>query len=151
MNDNETIADIIAMLRANARGDRFDCFSFTSLADRLEAAHKRELGNCAKLRGALVCAIQALDVAARNTRGETGMVVGSCYSEAARKCRAALSEPVRNCEVGTAMEQGERFSAYCREHKHPKSECLSCPLFGQTGGYCELAWAQIPYMEGGEK
>lgn len=38
---NETIADIVAMLRANARGDRFDDFSFTSLADRIEAAAKR--------------------------------------------------------------------------------------------------------------
>ena len=62
--------------------------------------------------------------------------------------KAALAEPVRNCEVGTAMEQGELFSAYCRAHKHPESECLPCPLFGQTGGYCELAWAQMPYEEG---
>lgn len=63
----------------------------------------------------------------------------------------ALAEPVRNYEVGTAMEQGERFSAYCRAHKHPESECLPCPLFGQTGGHCELAWAQLPYEaeEGG--
>ena len=65
--------------------------------------------------------------------------------------RSALAEPVKNCEVGTAMEQGERFSAYCRAHKHPESECLPCPLFGQTGGHCELAWAQMPYVkkEGG--
>ena len=61
--------------------------------------------------------------------------------------KAALAEPVQNCEVGTAMEQGERFSAYCRAHKHPESECLPCPLFGQTGGHCELAWAQMPYVE----
>ena len=38
----ETVADIVAMLRANARGERFDNFSFTSLADRIEAAWKRE-------------------------------------------------------------------------------------------------------------
>ena len=69
--------------------------------------------------------------------------------EIARKVNAALAAPVRNCDVGMAMEQGERFSAYCRAHKHPKSECLICPLFGQTGGYCELAWAQMPYTEGG--
>ena len=63
----------------------------------------------------------------------------------------ALATPPRNCDIGTAMEQGKRFSAYCRAHKHPKSECLHCPLFGQTGGYCELAWAQMPYEEGGAK
>lgn len=38
---HETIDDIVEMLRANARGDRFDDFSFTSLADRIEAAAKR--------------------------------------------------------------------------------------------------------------
>lgn len=38
----ETIDDIVEILRANARGDRFDPFSFTSLADRIEAAAKRE-------------------------------------------------------------------------------------------------------------
>lgn len=65
--------------------------------------------------------------------------------EIARKVNAALAEPVKNSEVGTAEEQGERFSAYCRTHKHPESECLLCPLLGQTGGYCELAWAQTPY------
>ena len=63
----------------------------------------------------------------------------------------ALADPVKNCEVGTAMEQGERFAEYCHQHKHPESECLLCPLFGQTGGYCELAWAQLPYEEGGAK
>jgi hypothetical protein len=70
-----------------------------------------------------------------------------------KNAKAALAEPIRNCEVGTAMEQGERFSAYCRAHKHPESECLLCPLFGQTGGHCELAWAQLPYevQEGGAK
>ena len=39
---HEKIDDIVEMLRANARGDRFDDFSFTSLADRIEAAAKRE-------------------------------------------------------------------------------------------------------------
>ena len=38
---HETIDDIVEMLRANARGDRFDDFSFTSLADRIEAARRR--------------------------------------------------------------------------------------------------------------
>ena len=70
--------------------------------------------------------------------------------EAARVAAAmrAYKSELRNCDVGTAMEQGERFSAYCRAHKHPESECLPCPLFGQTGGYCELAWAQMPYEKG---
>lgn len=109
-----------------------------------------------KLREALVCAIQALDIAARNTRGETGMVVGSCYSVAARKCRAALAEPVRNCDVGTAEEQEKRFHDFCRARHLPRMEesrycAYKCPLEGDT--CCELQWAQMPYVEkeGGAK
>lgn len=61
---------------------------------------------------------------------------------------AEIGRPRRNCDVGTAMEQSERFSAYCRTHKHPEAECLTCPIIGETCGYCELAWAQMPYEEG---
>lgn len=40
--EREGIADIVAMLRANVRGERFDELSFTSLSDRIEEAWKRE-------------------------------------------------------------------------------------------------------------
>ena len=56
--------------------------------------------------------------------------------------------PKRNCDAGTLDEQVKRFEEYCRQHKHPVSECLNCPLLFQTGGHCELAWAQLPYEEG---
>ena len=61
------------------------------------------------------------------------------------KARAALAEPVKNCEVGTLEEQSERLYAYCKAHRDKDAECLYCPMFGQTGGYCELVWAQLPY------
>ena len=38
----KTIDGVVAMLRANARGERFDEFSFSSLADCIEAALKRD-------------------------------------------------------------------------------------------------------------
>lgn len=97
-------------------------------------------------------AVLALDawvkVIKSNPKDETAI---ECAEFVEETIKAAIAEPPRNCDVGTAMEQGERFSAYCRAHKHPESECLHCPLFGQTGGYCELAWAQMPYKEGGVK
>lgn len=99
-----------------------------------------------KLREALEnVAKQLIDATEDKNFGEDVMYLVGCMRTMSRKCRAALAEPVQNYEVGTAMEQGERFSAYCRAHKHPESECLPCPLFGQTGGHCELAWAQMPY------
>lgn len=48
------------------------------------------------------------------------------------------SEPPRNCDVGTAEEQTERFEAYCDSH----TNCAHCPLKGQQ---CVLAWSQMPY------
>ena len=60
----------------------------------------------------------------------------------------ALAAPPRNCDVGTAEEQSSRFDAHCRKHMG----CLTCPLREKDGGvpkHCELAWAQMPYNEGG--
>ena len=57
---------------------------------------------------------------------------------------AALSEPDRNCDVGTADEQSKRYDEFCDIH-----DCRSdCPLFKADS--CELAWAQMPYEEEGE-
>lgn len=68
----------------------------------------------------------------------------------------ALAEPVRNCDVGTAEEQEKRFHDFCRARHLPRIEesrycAYKCPLEGDT--CCELAWAQMPYVEkeGGAK
>jgi hypothetical protein len=77
--------------------------------------------------------------------------------------RAALAESVRNYEVGTSDEQAERFKNFCRNHQFISSDsedgfppvyvCSneSCPLHDYyiTHGEdnCELAWAQMPYVE----
>ena len=157
MAEHETIADIIAAMRGGPIPQhRHDRVLLCHFADRLEAAHKRESGDCAKLREALMYAEQVLDTAARNVRGETGMVINSAYSEAARKCRAALAAPPRNCDVGTAEEQEKRFHDFCRARHLPRMEesrycAYKCPLEGDT--CCELQWAQMPYIEkeGGAK
>ena len=56
---------------------------------------------------------------------------------AVQKARSALSNPLRNCDVGTAEEQAERLF-----FQH-----------GDTtlGAEVALAWAQMPYEEGGGK
>ena len=66
--------------------------------------------------------------------------------------KAALAEPVKNCEVGTSMEQAKRMDAYCtsyRERIGDSWRCDNCPLC--SFHRCELAWAQSPYKEGGNK
>ena len=62
---------------------------------------------------------------------------------------AALAEPVRNYEVGTAEEQYNRHYEYCisqptcREYLRVATTCI-CIL-------CFAKWAQRPYEEGGIK
>lgn len=64
--------------------------------------------------------------------------------DALKKSKAALTEPPRNCDVGTAEDQYNRFVYSCTSGKIPcrKSELCSC-----TNCYAE--WAQLSY-EGNE-
>ena len=64
-------------------------------------------------------------------------------------CRA-LATPARNCDVGTAQEQAERFNKFCESHPYKDgvgSRCFNCELDSCN---CEIAWAQMPY-NGGDK
>lgn len=66
----------------------------------------------------------------------------------ASKARAALAAPMRNCDVGTAEEQENRFRRYCNSRG---TFCGDCPLYKNRRGECRFAWAQMPYEEGGKK
>lgn len=74
--------------------------------------------------------------------------------EAARVAAAmrAYKSELRNCDVGTAEEQLKRFGNFCRMISKDEI-CDGCPLFPQcsTLEHCTLAWAQMPYKEGGAK
>ena len=56
-----------------------------------------------------------------------------CYYDVIAKARAALAEPVRNCEVGTAEEQEKRYAMFVKKH--------------WTLGKTALQWAQMPYKK----
>lgn len=140
---NETIADIIAWLRKPMEGENAYLTAWRDeIADRLEAAHRRELaagGNAARLR-------EALD--------EIRVAAMSDYEPDAdyliEKCNAALAAPPRNCEVGTPEEQAQRFGEYCHAEVCKRKKCKTRPkaLFIDA---CALEWAQMPYEaeEGG--
>jgi hypothetical protein len=55
--------------------------------------------------------------------------------------KKALNEPLRNCDVGSAQEQVERFSKFCLYRK-----CSECQ-FHEDGDFfeCVVRWAQMPY------
>jgi hypothetical protein len=132
------------------------------LADRFEAAHKRERGDAAKLREALNLCVDEMCARCRDlakARGNPAPCLNGC--EPVRKAKAALAAPARNCDVGTAEEQTVRYRKFCSSHKYLGSDfshiCKGfgkgrCPFFNsRTKSQCELAWAQMPYEEGGAK
>ena len=67
---------------------------------------------------------------------------------------AALSAPARNCDVGTAEEQAEWFMKLCTANSKDGVRGLcseTCPFSRDYQSECALAWAQMPYEEGGAK
>lgn len=61
--------------------------------------------------------------------------------------KAALAEPLKNCEVGTPQEQSIIFDNFC-------NTCSTCPLKDKRANMrlvqCEFIWAQMPYEKEGE-
>ncbi len=115
-----------------------------------------EANNAAAMREALVC----LRDAARNFYHQ---ILNSKYSVimdkytcckqgfpavldlryAIPKANFAISKPLRNCDVGTADEQSQRYNSFCHDHRTMEKCCESCPV--EKSACCELAWAQMPY------
>ena len=97
------------------------------------------VGNAAAMREALLEASIALSDATHHH------MIEDDAKECLSVVNAALSAPPRNCDVGTAEEQNNRFLKFCES-----LDCERyCPLFKAES--CELAWAQMPYEEGGAK
>ena len=112
-------------------------------------------GDLMKMREALVIAMKAICHHARanhtcdSLAWENSTINANCgdilcahrdLCEAKTAIQKALSAPARNCDVGTAEEQSERFDKFCDTHDCRRNDC---PLFKADG--CELAWAQMPY------
>ena len=60
----------------------------------------------------------------------------------------ALAAPPRNCDVGTAEEQAQRFHHQCFEHHTGRCSPHCRTLPAKTRQECALKWAQMPYEEG---
>lgn len=72
---------------------------FRKMLDRLEKANKRERGNSAALRNALNLCVDEMCARCRDlakARGNPAPCLNGC--EPVRKAKAALAEPVRNCD-----------------------------------------------------
>lgn len=100
-------------------------------------------GNAAVMRSALLI---VLDDARKPCKMDRDAI--------AKVCKDALAAPPRNCDVGTADEQAERFEAECHRHEH----CTPCPVHKEWGEFkygkpksCQMIWSQMPFApaEGG--
>ena len=111
----------------------------------IEAAYKRGLGNAQKMRETLVGMYNILEKIRSFTPRLNDVSLMREFSS--KVCRArriidtALSSPPRNCDVGTAEEQLERFMAFCKNYPR----CSKCPCCGI--GRCEFVWGQMPYTK----
>jgi hypothetical protein len=56
--------------------------------------------------------------------------------------KAALDEPVRNCDVGTPTEQKARYEAFCKECQRITRD-YPCDFNSE----CIFKWSQMPYKE----
>ena len=120
-----------------------------SIADRIEAIDSADAwrslytpGNAAAMREALVWMRDRMVAAVYDGSFDC--------DEALCKIEAALSAPARQCDVGTAEEQAERYGRYCDKFAGDGMHCESCPCCGKIPfGKCEFAWAQTPYAEEG--
>jgi len=150
VRDGETMAGTpYSSAEFEAALDR--AMTIRSEADRLEAALKRELattkeslvvGNAAKLREALITLRENLHVEKID-----GCACGPTYIGptvcAFTLIDAALAAPPRNCDVGTAEEQTQRFDQFCHKNRTMEKCCGDCPALGLAD--CEFIWAQMPY------
>ena len=93
--------------------------------------------NCIDTRGLkyLLCELVEADIF-------DGGLINKTIS-AAERAKRALSKPRRNCDVGTAKEQSERYNNFCCDHRTYEKCCGDCPLNGEP--CCEIAWEQMPY------
>ena len=109
------------------------------------------VGNSAAMREALEKVKKSIDdMGASSLGGDPEILIASLTQVCARlsaRIDAALSAPPRNCDVGTAAEQFERYQNFCRRHDY-SCGCARCPanetrMRGTSN--CDLAWAQMPY------
>lgn len=78
--------------------------------------------------------------------------IGNAAQKAPAK--AEDKKPRRNCDVGTAKEQYERWQAFCNRNYKDNKDCTGCPCDSDDSNLCDFAycfalWAQMPCEEGG--
>lgn len=143
----ETIADIVRKMRNEIAELRKVSPNVPSIAadwwearaDEIEAAHKREAGDAAKLRGVLETLRELLGDLLRLGDAE----YHDDFSNFCDIIDAALAEPPRNCDVGTADDWLARFNVVCE--RCYGSDCDHRLFKNEEVCDCFARWLQMPY------
>lgn len=122
-----------AVDKSRAAGECYD-------AGKQSATSKESLpvGNAAKMREALEHCIEELSPYCNG---------GARRDEVLAEAKAAFDFPARNCDVGMAEEQEERYIKLKLEHI---DKLARCPAVGPSFFPDSLYWAQMPYEEAKE-
>ena len=105
-----------------------------------------QLGNAAKMRETLILVQKKINYLIGSLTVPNSLV--SNRMEINGIINAALAATPRNCDVGTAEEQAERYGRYCDKFTSDGMHCETCPCCGKIPlGKCEFAWMQMPYNE----
>ena len=78
------------------------------------------------------------------------------FNDSQKMLRAALSAPPRQCDIGTAEEQDDRWESFCASHHSPwkitggtGTMICDCPCYKGNNKCNRFVWAQMPYAEEG--
>ena len=120
--------------------NRVACRMRSEFAEKCRNCTARAPGNAAAVRDALERSTRRLHGVVRELPLEMQKFVNADI----RDNDAALAAPARNCDVGTAEEQAERFKAFCDNYH----TCSCCPLnFTDDITACPIEWSQMPFAQ----
>ena len=97
-----------------------------------------------KLRDGLETIIKRIDEAIKTDNAQflTGALL-----HIRETAKGMLALPRRNCDVGSAKEQKQRFDVFCS-----RGNCDNCPLAEEgVWANCAIRWSQMPYEKGVEE
>ena len=131
------------------RNEEMAIAAWNRRAYEIKAEHKREnrtgeessvVGNAEAMRKALDSIYNKLETLDIEEDSYADEVIASVKSDIVD----AIYAPPRNCDVGTAEEQGERFEKFCDSNKHGGDvyACDNCKFLPSE--HCGLKWAQMP-------
>lgn len=160
---NETLADVVAEIRANAKTTGMNVHIYwNAVADRIEAAAKREtvtncngFGNAAKLREALQMFVDSVEWLCDGD--ESGRIKRQ-FAVLLSDAHAALAAPPRNCDrFATEEDANAAFDKMCDLRGDGLRSCIGCKYNGgERGGFpsisrCRVAWLfDTSAQEGGD-